>query len=304
MQRLVQCVPNFSEGRRAWIVDEIVNAVRSVSGISVLQTETDADHNRTVVAFAGSPDDALEAAFRLVRRSADLIDLEQHSGAHPRLGAADVVPFVPLVGVTMADCVALARALGERIGGELQIPVYLYAQAATRPDRRDLPNIRRGEYEGLKAEIESNPDRQPDFGPSRLGSAGATVVGAREPLIAYNVNLRTADLGIAKEIARKVRESSGGLPAVRAIGLAVVGTDLVQVSMNLVDYRRTGLLKAFNAVRDEAERLGVTVDESRIIGLVPSEALAEIVATALQSPAFAATQIVERAILGGEESQQ
>jgi glutamate formiminotransferase len=297
-------VPNFSEGRRDWIIDEIVDAVRSVADVRILEIERDADHNRTVVAFAGSPDDALEAAFRSVRRAADLINMEQHRGAHPRIGAADVVPFVPLAGVTMAKCVALARALGERVGRELGLPVYLDGEAATRPERRELPNIRRGEYEGLKAAIQSDPERAPDFGPAKLGPAGATAVGARGPLIAYNVNLRATDVAVAKAIARKVREAGGGLPGVRAIGLAISGADVVQVSLNLTDFRRTGLLAAFNAVRDEAARHGIEVESSHIVGLVPAEALVELVRGCLKSPSFAAEQIVERAIVGGSEVEK
>lgn len=304
MRKLVQCVPNFSEGRRDWIVAEIVDAVRSVAHVRILEIESDPDHNRTVVAFVGSPEDALEAAFRSVRRAADLINMGQHRGAHPRIGAADVVPFVPLAGVTMAECVALARALGERVGRELGLPVYLYGEAATRPERRDLPSIRRGEYEGLKSAIQSDPQRAPDFGPAKLGPAGATAIGARWPLIAYNVNLRATDVAVAKAIARKVREAGGGLPGVRAIGLAVAGANAVQVSMNLTDYRRTGLLAAFSAVRDEAARLGVEVESSHIVGLVPAEALVELVRDCLKSPSFAPEQIIERAILGGSEVEK
>ncbi|MHB1004256.1 MAG: glutamate formimidoyltransferase [Chloroflexota bacterium] len=301
MDKIVQCIPNFSEGRRRWVVDEIVAAVRSVDTVSLLAVEPDSDHNRTVVAFAGPPAATLEAAFRAVRRAADIIDLRQHQGAHPRVGATDVVPFVPLAGVTMAECVALARALGERVAREMGIPVYLYGEAATRPERRDLPYIRKGEFEGLKEAIESDPDRAPDFGPAKLGPAGATVVGARWPLIAYNVNLRTSDLGVAKAIARKVREAGGGLPGVRALGLALAETGLVQVSMDLVDYHKTGMLAAFTAVRDEARQLGVEVDSSQIVGLVPAEALVELVAAGLQAPGFGGRQIVERAILAGAE---
>ncbi|MHB1133922.1 MAG: glutamate formimidoyltransferase [Chloroflexota bacterium] len=301
MSKLVQCVPNFSEGRRDWVIDEIVGAVRSVEGAQLLEIEKDPDHNRTVLAFAGEPEAVAEAAFRAVRRAADLIDLNQHQGAHPRIGAADVVPFVPVAGVTMAECVELARSLGRRLAEELGLPVYLYGEAAVRPERRDLPSIRRGEYEGLREEVADKPERAPDFGPSRLGPAGATVVGARPPLIAFNVNLATTDLAIAKGIARRLRESSGGLPALRAIGLAVAEADEVQVSMNLTDYQRTGLLAAFRAVRDEAASQGVAVASSKIVGLVPAEALAELVAEALSSPSFSAAQILERALLGAKE---
>ncbi len=300
MQKLVQCVPNFSEGRRQWVIDAIVAAVHDVDGLRLLEVEADADHNRTVVAFVGAPEAALAGAFHAVRRAAELIDMEQHRGAHPRVGAADVVPFVPLAGVTMAECVDLARALGRRLGDELGLPVYLYGEAALRPERRELPAIRRGEYEGLKAAIGHDPERAPDFGPPRLGPAGAVIVGARGPLIAFNVNLRTADLAVAKAIARKVREAGGGLPGVRAIGLAV-GAELVQVSLNLTDYRRTGLLAALASVRAEAARLGVEVESSRIVGLVPAEALVEVISHCLSSPSFTAAQIIERAILAEGE---
>ncbi len=300
MQQLVQCVPNFSEGRRPWVIDAIVAAIRSVEGLRVLEVEPDADHNRTVVAFAGAPQAALEGAFRAVQRAAELIDMELHRGAHPRIGATDVVPFVPLAGTTMAECVGLARTLGRRIGDELALPVYLYGEAAARPERRELPAIRRGEYEGLKEAIGRDVERAPDFGPARLGPAGAVIVGARGPLIAFNVNLRSDDVSVAKAIARKLREAGGGLPGVRAIGLAA-GPGLVQVSLNLTDFRRTGLLAALDAVRAEAARLGVEVESSRIVGLVPAEALAEVVSRCLSSPSFAATQIVERAILAEGE---
>ncbi|MHB1417182.1 MAG: glutamate formimidoyltransferase, partial [Chloroflexota bacterium] len=195
-------------------------------------------------------------------------------------------------------------SLGKRLGDELRLPVYLYGEAATRPERRDLPNVRKGQYEGLRVDVERDPERAPDFGPAALGPAGATAVGAREPLIAFNVNLRTSEVGIAKAIARTIRESGGGLPALRAIGLAVAGAGEVQVSMNLTDFRRTGLLAAFGAVREEANRLGVEVAGSQIVGLVPAAALGEVVAQALQSPSFDVNQIVERAIIGGEETSE
>ncbi|MER3514825.1 MAG: glutamate formimidoyltransferase, partial [Chloroflexota bacterium] len=201
MKRLVECVPNFSEGRRREVIEAILAAIRSVDGVIVLDHHSDVDHNRTVVTFVGPPEAVLEAAYAAIAKAAQLIDLDHHRGEHPRIGATDVVPFVPLEGVTMEDCVALARQLGERVGKELGIPVYLYEAAATRPDRENLENIRRGEYEGLKAEIATHPDRAPDFGPARLGPAGATVIGARPFLIAYNVYLTTSDVEIAKKIA-------------------------------------------------------------------------------------------------------
>jgi glutamate formiminotransferase/formiminotetrahydrofolate cyclodeaminase len=293
MKQLIECVPNFSEGRRREVIDRIVGEVRGVPGTKLLDTEMDADHNRAVVTFVGEPAAVEEAAFRAVRMAAQLIDMDAHRGEHPRIGATDVVPFVPVAGVTMDDCVAIARRVGERIGRELSIPVYLYAEAATRDDRHDLANIRRGEYEGLKTEIVTNPDRRPDFGPAELGKAGATVVGARQFLIAYNVNLGTSDLRIAKDIARVVRERSGGLPAVKALGMAIAQRGIVQVSMNLTDFRQTSILTAFNAVKAEAERRGVPVVGSEIVGLVPQAALVGIAQEALQLEGFAADRILE-----------
>ncbi|MGB9299481.1 MAG: glutamate formimidoyltransferase, partial [Anaerolineae bacterium] len=233
MARIVECVPNFSEGRSKEVVEQIRQAIGSVAGVRLLDLEMDADHNRCVITFAGKPEGVEEAAFRGMQRAAQLIDMDGHRGEHPRLGATDVVPFVPISGVTMDECVHLARRLGERVGSELDIPVYLYEKAATRPERVNLADVRRGEYEVLKEEIATKPDREPDFGPRRLGKAGATVIGAREPLIACNVYLSTDDLKVAQEIARAVRHSSGGLRFVKALGLFIAGRGLVQVSMNL-----------------------------------------------------------------------
>lgn len=292
MREIVECVPNFSEGRRRDVVDAIVSAMRAVSGVRVLDVELDAAHNRSVVTLVGPPQDVVEAAFRGVRRATELIDMEQHRGEHPRIGAADVVPFVPILGVTMDDCVRLAHELGRRIGEELAIPVYLYGEAATRPERRLLPNVRKGEYEGLKETIATEA-RRPDFGPARLGPAGAVAVGARPPLIAFNVNLRTGDIAIAKTIARTIREASGGLPAVRALGLETAQPGIVQVSMNLVDYRRTPIWVAYEAVRAEAARYGVEVIGSEIVGLVPLEALTQVVEHALGLAGFAVDRVIE-----------
>jgi glutamate formiminotransferase len=297
MEKIVECVPNFSEGRRANIVDEIVQAML-LPGVKLLDREMDANHNRSVITLAGDPSALEEAVFRGIATAARLIDLDQHRGEHPRIGATDVVPFVPIRGVTMDDCVALARRLGERVGRELEIPVYLYERAATRPERRDLAYIRRGEYEGLKQTIATDPDREPDFGPKRLGKAGATVIGARPFLIAYNVNLATSDVQIAKDIARVVREKGGGLPTVKALGFELKDRGIVQVSMNLTDFNVTGILQAFNAVKAEAEKRGVSVLESEIVGLVPLEALTQLVAQVLHLPAFSVNQVVEMKLFG------
>ncbi|OQY84088.1 MAG: glutamate formimidoyltransferase, partial [Anaerolineae bacterium UTCFX3] len=210
MTQLIECIPNFSEARRPEVVDQIAAAIQSVADVKLLDRSSDLDHNRTVLTFAGTAAGVEEAAFRAIQKAAELIDLDQHTGEHPRLGAADVVPFVPLSGATTEDCVAIAKRLGERVGSELQIPVYLYEAAAARPERTNLENIRRGQYEALKEEMGVKPERDPDFGPNKVGKAGATVIGARNPLIAFNVYLTTDDQEIAKKIAKAIRHSSGG----------------------------------------------------------------------------------------------
>lgn len=292
MPQIVECVPNFSEGRRPEVLDEIVAAML-VPGVMLLDREMDASHNRAVVTIAGAPDAVSEAAFRGCARAAQLIDLDTHRGEHPRMGATDVIPFVPIREISMDECVALARRLGERIGSELQIPVYLYERAARRPERRDLAAVRRGEYEGIREEIETNPDRAPDFGPAHLGKAGAVAVGARPFLIAYNVNLDTNDLGIAKDIARVTREKGGGLPSVKALGFALEDKGIVQVSMNLTDFNVTGMLAAFRHVKAEADKRGVRVLGSELVGLVPMEALAQVASQALELDGFSSSQVVE-----------
>lgn len=295
--RLVECVPNFSEGRRAEVIAAIRRAAAETPGVAVLDLHADAAHNRMVLTFVGLPDAVAEAAFRCARRAAELISLEEHRGEHPRIGATDVIPFVPLGETTMAECVALARRVGRRIGEELGIPVYLYAEAATRPERRRLPAIRRGEYEALKAEIGVRPEREPDFGPARVGPAGATVVGARPFLVAFNVNLATADLAVAQAIARLVRESSGGLPGVQARGMRTLDPTVVQVSMNLLDLRATPLHVAFERVRAAAAERGVAVVSSEVVGLLPTEALVASVRHYLQVGRLEVGQAVEAAVL-------
>jgi len=288
---LVECVPNFSEGRRAHVVDQIVDAMAAVSGIKVLDRHSDPDHNRSVITFVGHPEAVLEAAYRGIAAAAQLIDMDQHSGQHPRIGAADVVPFVPVRGVTLADCAALAQRLGQRVGHELGIPVYLYEAAALRPERRALPDVRRGEYEGLKAAITTDPSRLPDYGPARIGPAGAVAVGARPLLVAFNVYLSTADVEVARQIARAVRESSGGLPHVRALGMLVGGQ--AQVSMNLTDVSETPLHRVFEAVRGEAHRCGVEVASSEIVGMVAQQVLLNAARWYLQLDTFSLEQIIE-----------
>lgn len=292
MERLVECVPNFSEGRRKEVIEAIVQAIAEGGKVWILDVESDEDHNRSVVTFVGEPEAVEEAAFRGIKKAAELIDMDQHRGQHPRIGAADVVPFVPLKGVTMEECVAMARRLGERVGSELGISVYLYGEAATRPERQDLSYIRRGEYEGLKEAIATDPDRAPDFGPKALGKAGATVIGARPPLIAFNVYLGTDDVRIAREIAKAVRHSSGGLRYVKALGLLVKGK--AQVSMNLTDYRQTPIHRVMEMIRREAARYGVNVVSSEVVGLIPEDALLDAAIYYLQLEGFSKEQILER----------
>ena len=291
MPRIVECVPNFSEGRRQDVIDQIVASIGEVAGVRVLDVESDADHNRTVVTFIGEPQAVEEAAFRGIRRAAELIDMEQHRGAHPRMGATDVVPFVPVRGVTMNDCVQMARRLGARVGSELGIPVYLYEAAATRPERVNLAEVRRGEYEGIRQDIATDPQRIPDFGPRKMGRAGATAIGARPPLIAFNVYLTTNDVRIAQAIAKAVRHSNGGLRYVKALGLLVKGR--AQVSMNLTDYRKTPIARVVEMIRAEAARHGVSIAESEIVGLVPQEALLDAAVHYLQLHHFNANQVLE-----------
>jgi glutamate formiminotransferase/formiminotetrahydrofolate cyclodeaminase len=291
---LVECIPNFSEGRRLDVVEEIVAAIRSTSGVFLLDSSSDHDHNRSVVTFVGSPQAVEDAAFTAIAKAAELIDLEKHSGEHPRIGATDVVPFVPIAGVTMKECVEIAQRLGKRVGEELKIPVYLYEQAATRPDRENLANVRKGEYEDLKEEIKSNPDRTPDFGPSILGSAGATVIGARSPLIAYNVYLDTDDVSVAEKISRAVRHSSGGLRFVKGLGMLVNGK--AQVSMNLTDYQRTPVSRVVEMIRREAARYGANITHSELIGLIPKKALIDAAEWYLQLDGFTEEQVLESRI--------
>ena len=271
-QALVEAVPNFSEGRRPEVIQAIVDAYASVPGARVIDHSSDADHNRSVVTLVGEPAAVSEALFRGIAKAAELIDMDAQHGEHPRIGATDVVPFIPIQGLSMDDAVALAKALAQRVADELGIPVYLYARAASRPDRVVLAHVRKGEYEGLKADLAAGKtERLPDFGPATLGKAGATVIGARPPLIAYNLYLTTDDVDIAKRIARAVRHSSGGLRYVQAMGVLVEGR--AQVSMNLLDYTKTPLHRVTELVRREAARYGVGIQSAELIGLIPQQAL-------------------------------
>lgn len=294
MNKIVECIPNFSEGRNPATVQALAAAVESIPGVRLLDRTSDADHHRSVLTFAGDPDAVLEAAFQAIRIATGLIDLRSHTGVHPRIGATDVVPFVPIQNSTMEDCVQLARRLGERVGAELKIPVFLYEQAAGHPDRTRLETIRQGGLSGLGARMAAGRNWRPDFGPAHLhDTAGAIVIGARPPLIAFNVNLNSPDLNIAKTIARTIRHSNGGLPCVKAIGVALASRGIVQVSMNLTDYRVTSMATAFRAVQIEATKAGVEIAESELIGLVPQAALDQAAASLLQIRNFDSTQILE-----------
>ena len=297
MPGLIECVPNFSEGRRPEVIDEIVHAVGQIDGVTVLDHSRDETHNRSVLTFAGSAEPVVRAATAAVGRALELIDMEQHTGAHPRIGAVDVIPFVPLGGTRIAECVDLARRFGEQIAARFELPVYLYGEAALRPERRRLADVRRGQYEALKSEIGVNPDRDPDFGPARLHPrGGAVAVGARKPLIAFNVNLASGDLALAKRIAHAIRESSGGLPAVQAMGVLLENpgqAPMAQVSMNLVDWERTGIARVVREIRRLAAGAGVAIDHCELIGLAPTGALLEVAAEGLGLRDFSPDQALE-----------
>jgi len=302
MTEIVECVPNVSEGRRKEVIDALSTVISQVAGVKLLDVDPDESHNRTVFTFVGAGAAVSEAAFQLAKKAAELIDLNHHQGEHPRMGATDVVPFVPVQGARMEDCVALARKLGERLGVELRIPVFLYGEAASRPDRRNLPDVRRGEFEGLRDEVGKNPDKDPDYGPRKVHpTAGATAVGARPFLIAYNVNLASKDIEAAKEIAAKVRERDGGLPAVRALGFELADRGLVQVSMNLVDFAKTSPEKAFEAVSREAKARKLKVHSSEVVGLVPLAALPASAEEALQLSGFSTEQVLEVKVFGRDD---
>ena len=274
ISNLVECVPNFSEGRKPEVIETIAQAVRSVPGATVLNRHIDPDHNRSVITFVASPNAIVDSALKAVATAAQLIDLRSHKGEHPRIGATDVLPFVPVSGVTIEDCVAMAHEAGRRIWNELSIPVFFYERAALRSDRARLENVRGKGFEWLTREITTNPDRAPDVGEPRLHrTAGAIAVGARPFLIAFNVNLRTNNLAIARRVARAVRERDGGLPFVKALGFELQSRGLVQVSMNLIDYEQTTIARAFEAVKAETDREGVEIAGAEIVGLLPRAAL-------------------------------
>jgi glutamate formiminotransferase / 5-formyltetrahydrofolate cyclo-ligase len=293
--KIVECIPNISEGRRLEVVEEILEEVRRVPGVTLLDYSSNADHNRTVISMIGEPEKVLEAAWRLIAKAAEKIDLDQHQGEHPRMGATDVVPFVPVRGMTMEECVGLAQTLGERVGRELSIPVFLYEKAATRAERRNLADVRRGQYEGLKESIKT-PERTPDYGPSAMGKAGAIAIGARPPLVAFNVNLGTTNLEIGKAIAKGIRGSSGGFVNVKALGIDLSEQGMIQISMNMVDTQGTPLYRAMEFIKTEAAHFGVPVVGSEIVGLVPLDTMLDVATYYLKLHDFSGEQILEKRV--------
>ncbi len=292
--KIVECVPNFSEARRPEVMEEILKEIRCVQGVTLLDQHSDLDHNRTVVTFVGQPEAVEEAAFRGIARASQLIDLNVHTGEHPRIGATDVVPFIPISDVTMQECVEMARRLGKRVAEELNIPVFMYEEAAIRADRRNLEDIRRGEFEGLKQVIAADPARTPDFGPAEMGSAGATVIGARQFLIAYNIFLTTPDVTIAEKIARRVRNSTGGFRYVKGMGVLVDG--LAQVSMNLTNFKRSPMAQVTEFVRREAARYGTAIHHTELVGLIPNQALVSAARYYLQLDGMDNSQLLDSRI--------
>jgi glutamate formiminotransferase len=305
MERIVECVPNFSEGRKAEVVRALAEAVERVEGALVLGTHVDPDHNRSVITFVAPPETVVEAAVRVVGRAADLIDLSAHAGQHPRMGACDVMPFVPVRGLGVEECVALAHEAGRRIWGELGVPVYFYESAARRPERRNLADVRRGGFELLREEISTRPERAPDVGEPRVHpTAGACIVGVRPLLIAYNVTLATRDLSVAKRVARRVRERDGGLPNLKALGFELESRGVVQVSMNLTGYETTNLHDAFEAVRREAAALGVEIIASEVVGLVPQAALDRAASHFLRLENYSPDLVLENRIAAAIERKK
>lgn len=296
MNQIIECVPNFSEGKDQEKIAQLVKEVVSTEGVKLLDYSSDKDHNRTVITFCGDAKGVKEAAFKLIKRASEIIDMRYHKGEHPRIGATDVVPFIPVKNVTMEECVQIAREVGERVGKELNIPVYLYEEAATTPERKNLENIRRGEYENFFETIKQ-PEWKPDFGPQEMNpKSGATVIGARNFLIAYNVNLATDNIEIANKIAKAIRFSSGGYRYVKAIGVNLKERGIVQVSMNLTDFNKTPIYRVFETIKAEAERYGVNVIGSEIIGLVPAKALFDVANYYLRIENFSENMVLENKI--------
>ncbi|AKL93821.1 glutamate formimidoyltransferase FtcD [Clostridium aceticum] len=296
MKKLIECVPNFSEGRNTGIVEEIIDEVRKIEGITILDYSSDKDHNRTVLTMIGSPERIKEAAINSARKAAELIDMSKHEGAHPRMGATDVIPFTPVAHVTIEECIEVAKEVGAEIGN-WEIPVYLYEDAATTPDRKNLASVRKGQYEGFFEKI-NKEEWKPDFGPQAMNAkSGCTAVGVRVPLVAYNINLDTPDVEIADKIAKKVRHLGGGLVYVKAIGLKLEERNQTQVSMNLVNYEKTAIYQAFEMVKIEAKRYGANVVGSEVIGTVPMKSLLDAAEYYLQIENFSMEQILEKRLL-------
>ncbi len=295
MEEIIECVPNISEGRRKEVVEEIVKNLRS-TGVKILDYSSDPDHNRSVITFVGDKETVKRGALQVARDAVRLIDLRKHHGTHPRMGAVDVIPFIPIKNATMKDCIEISKEVGKQIAEELRVPVYLYAESATTPERKKLPNIRKGEFEGFFEKIKQ-PEWAPDFGEREVHpTAGVTAVGAREFLIAYNINLATTDLKIAKKIARSIRESSGGLQYIQAKGMELKEKNCVQVSMNILNYKKAPLYRVFEIVKMEAARYGVNIVESELVGLMPMKAALDSLAFYLQFPKLSTDQIVETKI--------
>ncbi|MDR3563607.1 MAG: glutamate formimidoyltransferase [Negativicutes bacterium] len=301
MAKLVECIPNFSEGRRPEVIEAIVATIKAVPGVILLDYSADQSHNRSVFTFVGTPEGAAVAAFLAAQKAVELIDMTTHKGEHPRMGAVDVIPFVPVKNMTMQECVALSQGVGARIAAELAVPVFLYEEAASSPARRNLADIRRGEFEKMAAKL-SQAEWQPDYGEKAIHpTAGVVAVGARMPLVAYNINLDTSDLNVAKEIAKVIRESSGGLKFVKAIGVMLEDRNLAQVSINMTNFEKTPLYRVFELVRVEARRYGVNIVGSEIVGLTPANALIDSAKYYLQLEGFSAEkQVLENYLLQSE----
>ncbi|WP_077370051.1 glutamate formimidoyltransferase [Anaerosalibacter sp. Marseille-P3206] len=296
MARLLQCVPNFSNGRDKELIEKIVDEVRKVENVKLLDYSSDKDHNRTVVTFIGEPENVLEAAFNACKKASELIDMTKHTGEHPRMGATDVIPLIPISDVTEEEAIEMSKKLGERIGKELNIPIFLYEKSASATHRENLADVRRGQYEGMAEKLKEDKWK-PDFGPNELNiKSGVTAVGVRMPLVAFNVNLDTNDISVAKKIAKAIRGSSGGYRHCKALGIEITERNIVQVTMNMVDYTRTPLYRVFDTIEREANRYGVNVIGSEIIGLVPMAALIDCADYYLKIEDFSHSQILEKRI--------
>lgn len=294
MARLVQCVPNFSEGRDKEKLEKILDEIRGIEEVKLLDYSMDKDHNRSVVTFIGEPEAVVEAAFNACKKAAELIDLQNHTGGHPRMGATDVIPLIPISDIDMDDCVKLSQKLGKRIGDELGISVYLYEKSASSPERENLAKVRKGQYEEMEEKLKTE-GWQPDYGPRELNkTAGVTAVGARMPLVAFNINLDTNDISIAKKIAKVIRASGGGYAFTKALGIEITERNIAQVSMNMVDYSKSSLFRVFDTVEREARRYGVNVIGSEIVGLVPMNALVDVADYYLRLEDFDTSQILEK----------